>query len=478
MTSTLLKLPVALACVLLAAGCAPVGPGLKPPALPAHLVQAPGFIEGAAAAYVAAPLPSRWWRLYREPELDALMEEAFRANTDLRVAAANLEAARAIVQATRSAAGVQASASGGVTYGKATGLGEGAANPAQAAFDAGIGIAYEVDVVGRIKRTIEAVQMDARAQAAAYDLARINIAAAVATDYTQACAMGASIAVANQSIKLQRSSLALTQRGVQGGLYPPLVAVRSRVLLDQLEAAVVPLESSRRSALYSLAVLLGRPPRDYPPALAACTAIPKVAQTIPVGNGMDLVRRRPDIREAESRLMAATARIGVATADLYPSVSLGATLGSTSRSLGNLASGSAYRFSVGPLISWNFPNTGVARARIAESDALARAALAGFDGSVLTALRETETALGTYARDLDGNAKLKAARDDSRTAAAAQAQMSGGGLGTSLDLLDAQRTLANAEAALVQSDAAIATDSVKLFLALGGGWETTANAAP
>ena len=467
------KKPLVLACLLLAAGCAPVGPDLKRPALPAHVAEQPAaFVEGGAAVYAAQPLPSNWWRLYQEPALDALMTEAFSANTDLRVAAANLESSRTIVEATRAAAGVQTTLTTGVTYSKLTGLGEGTANQAQAAFDAGIGISYEVDAVGRIKRSIEAVQMDARAQAAAYALARINVAASVVTAYTQACAMGASIAVANQSIRLQRDSLRVTQRGVQGGIYPPVDATRSRVLLAQLEATVMPMESNRRAALYSVAVLLGRAPRDYPPALASCTVIPKLAQAIPVGNGMQLIRRRPDIREAESALMAATARIGVATADLYPSVSLGATLGSTTRTLSNLTNGSAYRFSVGPLINWSFPNTSVARAQIAESNALARAALATFDGTVLTSLRETETALGTYARDLDENAKLKVARDESRTAAATQTRMSSGGLSTSLDLLDAQRTLASAEAALVQSDSTIAADSVKLFLALGGGWET------
>ena len=186
---------------------------------------------------------------------------------------------------------------------------------------------------------------------------------------------------------------------------------------------------------------------------------------------MALIRRRPDIREAERRLAAATARIGVATADLYPSVSLGASLGTTSRSVGGLVDDSALRFSFGPLISWSFPNRRVARARIAESDAAARATLAAFDGSVLAALRETETVLSTYARDLDQNAKLRRAREESRRASGLQARITGGGLGTGLELLDAQRSLATTEAALAASDASIASDRVRLFLALGGGWE-------
>src|SRR3546814_16724827 len=173
-----------------------------------------------------------------------------------------------------------------------------------------------------------------------------------------------------------------------------------------------------------------------------------------------------------SDLAAATTRVGRPTAALSPSVSLGGSVGTPSLSLEGLVDSSAFRFSVGPLISWCFPNRNVARARIAQSDATARAALARFDGSVLSALREAETALGTYARDLEENAKLKVGLDESRTAAALQSRMTRGGLTSSLALLDAERSLASAEAAMAVSHATIAADRVRLFLALGVGWET------
>jgi NodT family efflux transporter outer membrane factor (OMF) lipoprotein len=462
----------ALGAALLLAGCATVGPDYRMPPPPAGIAaRAPAFAEGAAPAYSAGPLPPRWWQLYADPALDALVEEALGANTDLRVAAANLERARAIVSEVRASAGVQTSADGGVSAGEASSLGIGSPAGTHATLDAGIGISYELDVVGRIRRTIEAVEADAGAQAAAYDLARTTVVAGVVGAYGDACAGGARIAVARRSVDLQRRSLALTERGVRGGLYNPLDATRSRALLAQLEAALPPLESGRRAALYSLAVLLGRAPEDYPPGLAQCAAIPAIARPLPIGDGAALIRRRPDIREAERALAAATARIGVATADLYPSISLGGSLGTTSRSVGGLVDSAAFRFNLGPLISWSFPDRRVARARIAESDAVARAALASFDGSVLSALREAETALGTYARDLEENAKLKDARDENRKAAGLQARMARGGLASGLELLDTERSLAGAEAALAASDATIAADRVRLFLALGGGWD-------
>ncbi len=466
------KGPFGLMGLLLLAGCATVGPSYGVPPLPAGIADRPAsFAEGTSPAYSAEPLPRHWWRLYAIPQLDMLVEEAIVANTDLRVAAANLERAHAIVQEVEAGAGVRTSTAGGASVSETSHLGIGSPNGTHTSFDAGVGISYELDVVGRIRRTIEAAQADADAQAAAYDLARTTVVAGVVGAYGDACAAGARISVARHSVELQRESLALTERGVRAGLYAPLDAIRSRALLAQLEATLPPLEAGRKAALYSLAVLLGRPPEDYPPELATCRIIPSVDRPLPIGDGMALIRRRPDIREAERRLAAATARIGVATADLYPSVSLGASLGTTARSVTGLVDDSAFRFNLGPLISWSFPNRRVARTRIAQGDAAVRGALAAFDGSVFAALRETETALSSYVRDLEQNAKLRVARDESRKASAVQTRMTRGGLGTGLELLDAQRSLATVESALAASDASVASDRVRLFLALGGGWE-------
>jgi len=458
---------------MLLAGCATVGPNYTPPRPPAGIADRPttAFEASSSAALSGAPLPPRWWRLYNDTRLDALVEQALAANTDLRVAAANLERAQAAEQEVRAAAGVQATVQGGPSLGQGSTLGVAPSGGIHAQIDAGIAISYEVDVVGRIRRALEAATASAGAQAAAYDLARTTVAAGVVGAYTDACAAGAEIGVARRSLDLQRQSLALTERGVRGGVFAPLDAVRSRTLVAQLAAALPPLEADRRVALYRLAVLTGRAPADYPAELAGCAAIPRIDRPLPVGDGAALIRRRPDIRQAERELAAATATIGVETADLYPSISIGASAGTTSRRVGGLLSDSALRFNIGPLISWTFPNRGVARARIAEANASARAALAGFDGTVLGALREAESALTIYVRDLDENAQLREARDQSRKAAALQRRLTRGGTATGLEALDVERTLASAESALATSDARLASDRVAIFLALGGGWE-------
>jgi multidrug efflux system outer membrane protein len=239
---------------------------------------------------------------------------------------------------------------------------------------------------------------------------------------------------------------------------------------DRLRAAVPPLEAQRRGALLRLAALTGETPAQVSPAVAGCERVPRLAAAIPVGDGAALLRRRPDIRQAERLLAASTARIGVATGELYPQISLGLSAGSTG-SLARFGEGSSLRYSLGPLISWTLPSTGTARMHIAQAEAGTAASLARFDGVVLNALRETETALTNYARELDRNAALQAARDQSALASNQASRLHRFGRTDFLTTLDAERTLASNEAAVAASDAKLASDQISLFLALGGGWE-------
>jgi outer membrane protein TolC len=226
--------------------------------------------------------------------------------------------------------------------------------------------------------------------------------------------------------------------------------------------------------LFRLSVLTGKPPADFPPEVAACRTPPTVATPIPVGNGAALLARRADVRAAERRLAAATARIGVATADLYPSVSLGGSIGSTANSAGGLFSSSGFRFSLGPLISWTFPNTAAARARIGQAQALADAALATFDGAWLVALRDTETALTDYVALGRRAETLRRARDQSAEAARIARLRYRAGAESFQIVLDAERELSQSEALLSAAQAQFSDATVTLFLALGGGWQQPA----
>ena len=458
----------------LLAACGTVGPDYRVPAEAA--IRKPSaaapFVGAAEATYSAAPLPPRWWRLYRDPALDRLVEQALAANADLRVADANLRRARALEQevaaAGRPALGVSAAPAYGRPSAAARGLPE--ALPDAAFYDAGVSVSYQVDLFGKIARAIEAADADSGAAAAAYDLARINVVAGTVRAYVDACASSAQIGVAQRALALQQDFMDLTARRIAAGRGTALDASRAQAQVEQLHAALPPLQAAQRGALLRLAALLGATPDSLPDSAARCTAPPRLAYPVPVGDGAALLRRRPDIRQAERGLAAASARIGVATADLYPSVTLGLSAGSTG-ALASVGAGNALRWSLGPLISWTLPVNGAARSRIAQAEASSEAALARFDGAVLNALREAETSLTVYARELDRNAALKAAREQSALAASQASELYRYGRTDFLTTLDAQRSLASAESALTASDAQLASDQVTLFLALGGGWE-------
>jgi NodT family efflux transporter outer membrane factor (OMF) lipoprotein len=473
---------LALAASLAACAISPVGPDYHVPA--GAIVNRPGAAapfagapaaaaSDASARFADAPLPPNWWRLYQDTKLDALIEKALANNTDLRMALANLEKSQAADQAIEGRTQPTVKADFGPGFGHASGvtyLAPDYVPPSGWQYDAGASLSYDVDLFGRLRRAIEASRDDTEAAQAALDLVRVNVAAGTARAYADACATGLRIASAQHSAELQQQALDISSRLQQAGRVGITDSARARTQLQVLKAAIPPLEARRQAALYRLATLTGDLPQDFDRDVARCARPPRVVGTIPVGDGAALLKRRPDIRQAERQLAAATATIGVATADLYPRVSLGLQLGSAS--LGNDFLGKdSFSYNVGPLISWTIPNTGIVRAHIAQANAGARGALAKFDGTVLTALRETETALDAYARELDRHAALEAARDDSATVAAQARRLYQSGRTGYLEALDAERGLATSEATLAQSEAELADDQVTLFLALGGGWE-------
>ncbi|MGA0601218.1 efflux transporter outer membrane subunit [Caulobacter sp. KR2-114] len=471
--SRLVSALAAAALVALLAGCATVGPDYAAPkAAKANLPTATGPFVGAAEAPVAqAPLPDDWWTLYDDPALNDLVRQALVANTDLRVAAANLARARAVQTEADDEGSPKFAAHGAaertVVSGESYLLTEPV--PAMTVGDVGLNVAYEIDLVGRLRRLSEAARADTEASRAALDLARVSVAADVTRAYIDACSAGHELAVADQSVALQQKSLEVTRRLVAAGRGNAIDLTRAQALLETSRAAAPTFEARRRAAVYRLAVLTGRPPAEYSRTLDACEAAPKLAQDIPVGDGAALIARRPDVRQAERGLAGATARIGIATAALYPTVTLGAGLGSSGL-LSDLGQPAANHWNFGSLISWSLPDAGT-HARIRAADANADAALARFDGAVLGALRETETSLTMYGHDLQRNAALRAARDQARLADQQADTLYRAGRAPYLTGLDARRTLTQAEAALAASDSQVADDQVALFLALGGGWK-------
>lgn len=437
---------------------------------------AQGAFASARAAthvYSDAPLPAHWWRLNHDPVLDRLVAQALAANADLRAAQANLARARAAVAGARAQQSPVIDVNAAASYGHSSGIQQLQPDlrpPDRWSYSSGLNIAYQADLFGQIHRAIEASQQDAQAAVAAYEAARVTVAAETARSYAAICATGMQLASAKKSVRIQQESSDIAKQLWQAGRGTQLDITRARGLVQQLSASIPTLQAQQHVALFRLATLTGQTPSAMPASLLKCTTPPRFTGSIPVGNGKQLLRRRPDIRAAERKLAAATARIGVAVSQLYPTITLGLASGSAGP-MSLLGAKSTSSVSIGPLISWTVPNTGAAQAAIAQARATADAEYAHFDATVLNALQETESALVHYARQLERHVTLKAARDTVAQAAREASALYRAGKTDYLPVLDAQRTLANADSALATSVAQLSNMQVDVFLALGGGWE-------
>jgi len=452
-------------------GCL-VGPNYSAPPAP-NGATAP-LVSLAPAESAAAP-PDDWWRLYNDPRLDSYVREAFAANTDLAVAEANLAAARAALEAARAGLYPSTDLSFGSTYGRDPITDEilaltGRKPVTTWIFSSIFDVSYELDMFGRVRRSIEAAHADSEAIAAARDAVKITVAAETARAYAQICTVGAQIAVARRNLAVVGREAEITVNRRRAGAGSEFEQVRAETLVAQVRSTIPPLEGQRRAALFQLTALLGRTPARAPREAEACTEPPVLSSPMPVGDGAALLKRRPDIREAERNLAGATARIGVATAALYPHITLSGFYGGISPDLSTLTNVFGLAWGVGPHISWTFPNQTLPRARLQQAEAGQRAALATFDGAILKALRETEQALATYSAELEHDDYLRlAAAKAQRTYELAHGQFLAGAT-SQLDLLTAEQTLVGAEAAVAASQSELVQDQIVVFKSLGGGW--------
>lgn len=416
-------------------------------------------------------VPDNWWRLYDNPHIDAMVKQALVANTDLRVAAANLKRAIAVYHEVEAENLPEAKFKAGVQRGQIAGepLLHEEKIPAMNFGDIGFEVSYLLDFWGKRARADEAALASAQASHAALDQARVGVVAETVRAYVQGCTATHELHVAEHQLELQERGVQLAQKLVDAGRGQPTDLLRAQAQADTLRSALPRYRAEREAAAYRLAVMLGKPPTALDLSSVACEHVPTLRQPLPVGDGAALLKRRPDVRQAERELATATAKIGVATADLYPQIRIGASAGFTGI-LDHLGQAPTAHWGWGPMISWTIPTNGT-RARIHGMEAGAEGALAHFDGVVLKALRETQSALSAYTHELERNQSLRAARVKANEAARQNRLLWQAGRSPYLQSLDADRTLANTDAALAASDAQVAMDQINLFLALGGGWQ-------
>ena len=475
---------LALAGIVLCAGCGciTVGPDYTSPK-----VSAPQAWRGTDAA-VSGPVRNtvtsapttltEWWKGFNDPVLDSLVVRAVEANLDIKLATSRIRQARASVVASGAALYPQLSASGSWTR-SAAAVKSGSGNPVtvdslQSALDA----SWEVDIFGGTRRNVEASKADLLAAQEDLRSVLVSLVGELGTDYMNLRGIQARLVVARRNLETQRHTADITRKRYETGFLNALDVANAEAQVAATEAQIPVLESAAADTIYAVGLLLGQEPAVLAEELSAEAPVPTVPPEIPAGLPSELLRRRPDIAMAEAQIHAAMARIGVATADLYPKFSLTGNAGFSGSDLAGFAAWRGREWAFGPSVSWQIFDFGKIRAGIEIQNALEEQALLNYRKTVLTALKEVESALIAYAKEQQHGVALTRAVERSRKAVELATTLYEAGKTDFLNVLTAQRTLLTSEDSLAQGTSALATDCIALYKALGGGWDKNAVAGP
>jgi len=455
----------------LLAGCV-VGPDYHPPktAPPAQWASPQAGGETNLPAAGAA-----WWKSFHDAELDSLVVRAAQSNLNLRAAVARVREARAAARVVAAGNAPSLNTSGSYERNRFSANGVFPFPPGvpldadvyQAGFDA----AWELDVFGGTRRASEAARADVEAAEFGRRNLLVTIFAEVARNYVQARAFQRRLAVADANISAQEQILALTRDRFAKGLTGELDVQEADALLATTRAQAPVFETGFRDAVYHLGLLLGQPPGALLEELTNAAPIPAAPPAVPVGLPADLLQRRPDVRQAERQLAAATARVGAAVSDLYPKFSLTGDVGLQSISAGDWFNAGSRFWTAGPTVQWRIFDAGRIRAGIRVQNARVDQALAAYEQSMLAAFTDVETALTAYAREQTRRQSLAHAAQAGEQAVVLARDLYQHGLADFLRVLEAQRSLYQSQDALIESDRAVSSDLIALYKALGGGWE-------
>ena len=463
--------------VLTIAGCA-VGPNYQKPE-----IEVPGQYRPATTQTAGTePLEVQWWRTFNDPMLDRYIVAAWRDSLDIRIAAARVREARALRGVASADFWPDVTASGSYTRSKSGGgdfdSGFDGGGGERSLYQAGFDAIWELDVFGRVRRSVEAANADIQAAEAEFQNTLITLYGEVARNYIELRGFQREIAIAQDNVRAQRETLELTRTRYKAGLTSDLDVARAEAQVAATLSQIPELETLARAAAHRLGVLLGQEPSALLDELDEPKRIPQPPPAIPVGVPSELLRRRPDIRRAERSLAAETARVGVAVADLFPRFTLTGDVGWSANHFKNLFNSSSLGWSAGPGVSWSIFNAGRVRGQIEAQRARTDAAVAEYQRTVLLALEEVQNALVAYQQDQIRRTTLMQAVEANQRAVNLAQQLYQRGLADFLNVLQAQFNLYASQDALVRSDSEVSADVVALYKALGGGWEEEPVADP
>ncbi|MFV8904899.1 TolC family protein [Serratia fonticola] len=456
-----------LSALLLLAGCSAVGPDYAPPSSPLPI----SFGEPTAELGTRA-VEVEWWRTFDDPALTALIQQALVANHDIGIAAMRLEEAKAMLREDRQS--FLPSGGPALSYENRR-WGEVEISPDQPwqreSYRGAIDAAWELDLFGRVRRSVEAAQAQAGSREALLREVQVSVIATVAAIWFELRGLEAEIAAVTHISLSQRESLKLVEQQVNAGSASEFDRLRAEALLRNVEVAIPEMERRRAASINALAILLGTVPQSFRPPAIVPLDDSLAVRTIAVGDPVSLLSRRADIAAAERDLAAATAQIGIETAALYPEIQVQGSLGFVAGSLDALNGAEALSGFIVPVIRWSLLDIGRTRARIAASEARSKQALIVYDQAVLRAMQETDDAFKAYGaagstlelRLLESAANREAAR-------LLQVRFAEGD-GLYLEVLDAERADFASQRALAVARTNQQLAIVSIYKALGGGWE-------
>jgi len=462
-----LCLPVVLA-ILILTGCATVGPDYVPPKKSVSKDWHTQLKGGLTTEEMDPQTLAAWWMTLNDPGLSSLIDRAVLGNLDLKKALARVRESRARRGMAKADLFPTLDATGSGNWrrsDKDTGSGK-TSDLFAATFDAG----WELDIFGGVRRSVEAAGADLQAIQEGLRDVLVSLLAEVALNYLDVRTFQVRLTVAEANLEAQSETYQLTQWRYGAGLSDELAVQQARYNLENTRSQIPTLRTRLEEAMNRIAVLLGEQPGKVHAELEKREPIPVAPLEVAVGVPADILRRRPDIQRTERELAAQTARIGVATADLYPKFTLSGSIGLEVLSLSNLSSSGTWSLSGGPRISWAIFKPGAIRQNIEVQSALQEQALIQYEAAILGALEEVENALVAYAGEQQRRDDLrKATRAAQKTVELAQHKYQAG-LTDFSNVLDGQRSLLSFEDQLAQSDGAVTSNLVRLYKALGGGW--------
>jgi NodT family efflux transporter outer membrane factor (OMF) lipoprotein len=468
------KRVIAAIALALLTGCA-VGPNYQQPKVSAP----PGWTSPAEGGETNCPANlAAWWRNFNDTNLDSLVTAAVQSNLTLHVAEARVREARAERGVVAGALWPSIGSTGSYSRNR---FGQNAFPPVPRGtaldynlYSAGFDAAWELDIFGGTRRAVEAANADIGAAEYSQRDVLVSLLAEVARNYISARSYQQRLVITRNNIRDQQEILDLTSNRFQNGLTSDLDVQQATAVLTATEAQVPSLETGFRQNVHALAVLLAQPPGALLGEMSAEKPIPITPPMVPVGLPSDLLQRRPDVQAAERKLAAATARVGVARANYYPKFSLTGFAALESLSASDWFDYGSRAWSAGPTMQWELFEAGSIRANVRVQNARQEQALDTYQQTVLDALKETEDALTAFAREQVRRESLSQSVAANRQALALATQLYQNGLADFLRVLDSERSLDEAQDALVQSDAAVSLNLVQLYKALGGGWEVAA----